>query len=48
MRQKSSRAVSPPESASVGFSPSSPLKSICPSRPWMSWREAAGSNRCSH
>ena len=33
MRQNSSRAVSPPESASVGFSPSSPLNSIWPSRP---------------
>jgi hypothetical protein len=33
IRQNNSRAVSPPDSASVGFSPSSPLNSICPSRP---------------
>ena len=48
MRQNSSRAVSPPESASVGLLPSSPLNSICPSSPWMSWRAASGSNWCSH
>ena len=48
MRQKSSRAVSPPESASVGLRPSSPLKSIWPRRPWISWRDASGSKRCSH
>ena len=48
MRQKSRRAVSPPDSASVGLCPSSPLKSIWPSRPWMSWRAASGSNWCSH
>ena len=34
--QNSRRAASPPESASVGFRPSSPLNSICPSRPRMS------------
>ena len=33
IRQKRRRAVSPPDSASVGFRPSSPVKSICPSRP---------------
>ena len=38
IRQKSRRAVSPPERASVGLWPSSPLNSICPSRPWMSCR----------
>src|ERR1022692_1653066 len=46
--QKISRACSPPESACVGFSASSPLNSICPSSPLTSACVACGLNWYSH
>ena len=41
--QNSNRAASPPESAAVGFTPSSCWKSIWPSRPRSSSLPACGS-----
>ena len=43
-RQKSRRAASPPDNASVGFKPSSPLNNIWPSTPRISSLVAFGSN----
>ena len=44
IRQKINRAASPPDNAAVGFMPSSPLNSICPSSPRSSSTDACGSN----